>query len=87
MKPSLARAAVWDKAQETNALYREVAAADECVHYIDVATSFLNADGTVMDDIFIDDGLHLNEKGTYIWASTIKAALMSLEAQHESTND
>ena len=87
VKPSLARVAVWDKAQEANALYQEVAAADERVHYIDVATPFLKADGTVMDDIFIDDGLHLNEKGTRIWASTIKAALMPLEAQHESTND
>ena len=87
VKPSLARVAVWDKAQETNALYREVAAADERVHYIDVVTPFLKADGTVMDDIFIDDGLHLNEKGNRIWGSTIKAALMPLEAQFESTND
>jgi lysophospholipase L1-like esterase len=87
VKPSLARVAVWDKAQETNALYREVAAGDERVHYIDVATPFLQADGTVMDDIFIDDGLHLNEKGNRIWASTIKAALMANEAQFESTND
>ncbi len=87
VKPSLARVAVWDKAQETNALYREVAAADERVHYIDVVTPFLKADGTVMDDIFIDDGLHLNEKGNRIWGSTIKAALMPLEAPFESTND
>ena len=87
VKPSLARVAVWDKAQETNALYREVAAADERVHYIDVVTPFLKADGTVMDDIFIADGLHLNDKGNRIWGSTIKAALMPLEAQFESTND
>lgn len=87
VKPSLARAAVWDKAQETNALYRKVAAAYDHVHYIDVATPFLNADGTVMDDIFIADGLHLNEKGNRIWGATIKAALMPLEAQFESTND
>jgi lysophospholipase L1-like esterase len=86
VKPSLARVAFWDKAQEANALYREVAAADDRVHYIDVATPFLQADGTVMDDIFIDDGLHLNEKGTRIWASTIKAALMASEARHETTD-
>ena len=40
-----------------------------------------------MDDIFVDDGLHLNEKGTRIWASTIKAVLMAGEAQYESTNE
>ena len=86
VKPSLARVAVWDKAQETNALYRRLAADNDLVSYIDVATPFLRADGTVMDDIFIADGLHLNEKGTRIWAATIKAALMAGEARHETTD-
>ena len=27
--------------------------------------------------------VHLNEKGTRIWAATIKAALMEVEAQYE----
>ena len=87
VKPSLARWEVWDKAQETNTLYQALVARHDLLTYIDVATPFLQADGTVMNDIFIDDGLHLNEKGTRIWASTIKAALMAGEAQHESTND
>ena len=64
VKPSLARVAVWDKAQETNALYGRLADDNDLVSYIDVATPFLRADGKVMDDIFIEDGLHLNEKGT-----------------------
>ena len=87
VKPSLARVAVWDKAQETNALYQRLAAGNDLVSYIDVANPFLGADGKVMDDIFIDDGLHLNEKGTRIWASTIKAALMAGEAKHETTEE
>jgi lysophospholipase L1-like esterase len=87
VKPSLARVAVWDKAQETNALYQRVAAENDRVAYIDVATPFLRADGKVMDDIFIADGLHLNEKGTEVWASTIKAALMAGEARHETTDE
>ncbi len=88
VKPSLARAAAWDRAQETNALYRRLAAANELVSYIDVATPFLRADGKVMDDVFIEDGLHLNEKGTRIWASTIRAALLAGgEARRETTED
>ena len=86
VKPSLARVGVWDKAQETNLLYQQLAADNDLVSYIDVATPFLRADGKVMDDIFIADGLHLNEKGTRIWASTIKAALMAGEARHETTD-
>ena len=86
VKPSLAREAVWDQAQQANALYRKVAESNELVSYVDVATPLLGPDGRVMDDIFIDDGLHLNEKGTRIWASTIRAALMSGEAHRESTD-
>ena len=87
VKPSLARVAAWDKAQETNVLYQRLAHSNDLVSYIDVANPFLQSNGTVMDDIFIDDGLHLNEKGTRIWASTIKAALMEGEAEHEPTEE
>ena len=86
VKPSLAREAVWDRAQEANALYRSLAESNDRVAYVDVATPFLAPNGRVMNDIFIDDGLHLNEKGTHIWASTIRAALMSGEARFESTD-
>ena len=87
VKPSLARVDVWDKAQEANVLSQRFAESHDLVSYIDVANPFLQSNGKVMDDIFIDDGLHLNEKGTQIWASTIKAALMEGEARHEPTEE
>ena len=40
-----------------------------------------------MDHIFIDHGLHLNEKGPQIWQATIKAALMPEEVRYETTKD
>ena len=83
VKPSLARVNVWDKAQETSDLYREIVAGDNRLHFIDVATPLLKADGTVMDDVFIDDGLHLNDKGNRIWAAAIKSVLMEIEAEFE----
>jgi lysophospholipase L1-like esterase len=83
VKPSLARVNVWDKAQETSALYKQIAASDDRLHFIDVATPFLKTDGTVMDDVFVDDGLHLNDKGNAIWAKAIKDVLMKTEAKFE----
>lgn len=83
VKPSLARWEYWDVAQATNDLYKEMAAQSDKIFYIDIATPFLDEDGEVLDDIFVEDGLHLNEKGTRIWANTIKAALMPIEAQYE----
>ena len=83
VKPSLARVSVWDKAQEVTELYKAIAASDHRLHFIDVATPLLKADGTVMDDVFVDDGLHLNDKGNRIWATAIKSILMATEAEFE----
>lgn len=83
VKPSVSRSDYWPVAQEVNAMYRAIADADPLVYYVDVATPFLKADGSVMTDIFVDDNLHLNDKGNAIWGATIKAALMTQEAQFE----
>ena len=83
VKPSLARVNVWDKAQETNNSYKKIVTSDERLHFIDVAAPFLKANGTVMDDVFVDDGLHLNDKGNRIWATAIKSVLMEIEAEFE----
>lgn len=83
VKPSTLRVDVWENAQRVNAGYKEVAKNDTLVYYIDSATPFLKPDGSVMTDIFIEDGLHLNEMGNLIWGSIIRAALMSQEARYE----
>ncbi len=83
VKPSVARVASWPIAQALNADFKEIAENNALVHYIDVATPFLNADGTVMTDIFVEDNLHLNEKGYAIWAASVREVLMKFEAQYE----
>lgn len=83
VKPSVARVDVWPAAQRVSARLKSIAEADPLVHYIDVATPFLQADGSVMTDIFIADGLHLNDKGNEIWGRAIKAGLMKTEGKHE----
>lgn len=84
VKPSVLRWSVWPVAQALNAEYEAIADRDPLVHYVDVATPLLNADGSVMTDIFIEDGLHLNDRGNALWGATIKAALMPIEAQFET---
>lgn len=83
IKPSVLRRARWPVAQQVSAGFREIADKDPLVHYVDVATPFLNKDGDVMTDIFVADNLHLNDKGNAIWGATIKAALLPLEAGAE----
>ncbi len=74
IKPSVLRRATWPAAQKVNAAYREIAAADPLVYYVDVASSLLNKDGSVMTDIFVADNLHLNDRGNAIWGAAIKAS-------------
>lgn len=83
VKPSVARVDVWQAAQKVNGQLKAIAEANPLVHYVDAVTPFMKADGTVMTDIFIDDNLHFNTLGNLIWGSTIRAALMPLEARHE----
>ncbi len=83
VKPSILRLDVWPAAQRVSARLEGIADADILVHYIDVATPFLKADGSVMTDIFVADNLHLNDKGNAIWGAAIKAGLMKIEGQFE----
>ena len=83
VKPSVLRQKAWPVAQQVNAGYKEFADNDPMVYYVDVATPFLNYDGTVMTDIFVADNLHLNDLGNSIWGASIKAALMPMEARVE----
>ena len=83
VKPSTLRVDVWKNAQQVNMGYKEIAKQDSLVYYIDSANPFLKADDTVMTDIFVEDGLHLNPVGNLIWGSIIRAALMPQEARFE----
>lgn len=83
IKPSILRWEIRDRAQRVNAAYRAFADDDPLVYYVDADTPFLQADGTVMDDIFVDDDLHFNAMGNLIWGAVIRAALMPREVRYE----
>lgn len=83
VKPSVLREESWPVALELNERYKALAESDALVTYIDVAAPFLKNDGTVMTDIFVEDNLHLNDKGYDIWAASVREVLMAHEAQYE----
>ena len=83
VKPSILRRNAWPLAQEVSAGYRAIADEDPLVYYVDVATPLLNADGTLRPEIYIEDGLHLNDIGNSIWGTAIRNALMGVEAEFE----
>jgi len=86
VKPSPIRESVWERAQLLNEHYQALADENPLVHYIDVATPLLNEDGSMRRDLYVRDMLHLNGSGNEIWGASIKAGLMPIEAQYETTN-
>ncbi|NRA37629.1 MAG: hypothetical protein HRU15_05775 [Planctomycetes bacterium] len=83
VKPSFARASMWDRMQAANALMKTYCEQNDYLTFIDIATPLHNPDGTLMDDIFIKDKLHLNQKGYDIWSKTIKDVLFKSEGAYE----
>ena len=81
IKPSLARWQLWDVMQAANAALAERAEADPRIVFVDVATPMLDADGRPQADIFIADGLHMNDAGYDIWRDAVYPVLLAGEGE------
>ncbi|MBN2321684.1 MAG: hypothetical protein JXR49_21575 [Acidobacteria bacterium] len=71
IKPSLSRWKIWDAMKKANALLKAKCETNPLLTCIDVATPMLDEKGALLPDIFIQDNLHLNEKGYNIWSEAI----------------
>jgi lysophospholipase L1-like esterase len=70
IKPSKARWDQWPEMREANLMVQEFAAAHENLVFADLASPLLGADGTPKD-VFVEDGLHLNEEGYRLWQEAL----------------
>jgi len=73
-KPSIMR---WDlrrKYIQLNKKYKNLALKNNNIHYADIWSQMIDS-GELKTDIFIEDGLHLNEKGYKIWEKVLRPIL------------
>lgn len=84
IKPSIARIEFLPAMQAANALLREYCETTENCYYIDVTAALLNEDGSLREDIFLNDMLHLNDLGYQLWAGAIVPAMLEAEKARES---
>jgi lysophospholipase L1-like esterase len=75
LKPSVSRWKFEPVIVETNKLIKDFLRTQSNTTFINVHDAMLNADGTVMTDIFIADNLHMNAKGYQIWQPFIAKEL------------
>jgi lysophospholipase L1-like esterase len=76
LKPSVSRWKFEPVIVETNKLIKDFLKKQSKAVFINVHDAMLNADGSVMTDIFIADNLHMNAKGYKIWQPIIKKKLL-----------
>ncbi len=75
IKPSPARWALWPTMRSANELIRKECEAGSALHFVDVASPLLGADGLPRDDQYVDDRLHLSPAAYETWTRLLDRAL------------
>ncbi len=73
--PTESRWHVWENTQKANSLIKTYTEKGKNLYYIPTAESYLGKDGKPINAYFLDDKLHLTQKGYDVWAAAIKKVL------------
>ena len=73
-KPSIMRWDLRKKYIQLNKKYKNLALKNNNIHFADIWSQMIDS-GELKTDIFIEDGLHLNEKGYKIWEKVLRPIL------------
>jgi len=76
IKPSPVRIKFRPVVEQTNVLVKNFIATQKHSKFINVFDDMLNADGTIKQELFIADNLHMNVKGYDIWQRIIQPYLL-----------
>lgn len=75
IKPSPSRWKLAPDARAANALIQTFAERTPRVHFVDIWTPMLGENGEPRPELFVEDNLHLNEKGYALWTEVLKSHL------------
>ena len=75
IKPSLSRWSFWPLMNEANLLVRDFSAKDKRLYFADAASVLLGSTGKPNTELFMEDNLHLNDKGYEAWTCVLKPVI------------
>ena len=75
-KPAITRIHLWDKYKDIHWKMKDLSAKNEKVFFIDVSENMFDSQGKIRQDIFSDDGLHMNRLGYELWGEVIRRELV-----------
>ncbi|MDZ7372224.1 MAG: GDSL-type esterase/lipase family protein [candidate division KSB1 bacterium] len=83
IKPSPSRWAIWPTQREVNERIRALCRESNLLFYADTVTPMLAAGEPPADELFLDDRLHLSEKGYAVWQKVVSEMLHKILKQHQ----
>jgi lysophospholipase L1-like esterase len=78
VKPSPSRFSLWKEMNKLNVMIQEFNLKNPRLFYVDVASAMLDSTGVPDKKYFIEDLLHLNEKGYQVWQMILAPRLREL---------
>tara|TARA_B100001057_G_scaffold476795_1_gene545237 strand:- start:8989 stop:9669 length:681 start_codon:yes stop_codon:yes gene_type:complete len=72
--PTSSRWKVWNQISYANDLISDFCSNNESLFFISTREFFIASNGKPIDDYFVSDRLHLNEKGYSVWGEIIRAS-------------
>jgi len=76
IKPSPSRWNEWPRMKAANRMIRHFARTQKRVQYVDVTSAMFDTKSKLRADLFVEDGLHPNQKCYELWTSIIKPILL-----------
>ena len=86
LKPSIARWSMHERMEASNTLINKFISSQKNIQFLDVYHAMLGADGLPLNDIYIEDKLHMNAKGYTIWQKLISPLLLNTNKPIAITN-
>jgi len=75
IKPSIARWHLIDQMRAANLMIQEYTYEDPRLIYVDTEEPMLGEDGEPRPELFVEDGLHMTDKGYAVWTDLVKPHL------------
>lgn len=76
IKPSPARWEIWDEMKRANALIEARTTTRALLEFIDISEAMLGENGEPDASLYVEDGLHLSDRGYQIWTSIVRPRLL-----------
>ncbi|MHC4876011.1 MAG: SGNH/GDSL hydrolase family protein [Planctomycetota bacterium] len=72
VKPSIARWNLIEQVRAANAAVAEICSKNDRLEFVDIDKPMIGDNGQPREDLFLKDGLHLNDDGYAIWTNLVR---------------